>query len=125
MYSEDQALSEHELAALAALPRKIAPSDLLEERVVHALRNEGHFGSLRKINRPWMNMSLRIAAAATLFIGGVATGQYMTSRAAAQSADAAALIREANALSSPTTTQPSAQPVNRSGKVVAEREMWL
>jgi hypothetical protein len=124
MYNDDQDLSETEVAALAALPRELAPSDLLEERVVHALRSEGHFGASRKMNRPWMNMSLRIAAAAALFIGGVATGQYMMTRSAAQSANDAALIRQANALSSSPATQP-AQSVKSSEKVVAEREMWL
>ena len=124
MYSDDQEFSEHELAALAALPRELAPSDLLEERVVRALRPAGHFGASRKINRPWMNTSLRIAAAAALFIGGVATGQYVTSRSATQSANAAELIREANELSSPITQQ-AAQTVKRNEKVVAEREMWL
>jgi len=125
MYSEDQELSEHELSALAALPRELAPSDLLEERVVRALRSEGHFGQSRRITQPWMNLSLRIAAAAALFIGGVATGQYMMSRSATQSADAAALIRQANELSSPSTTQPAAQTVKSNEKIVAEREMWL
>jgi hypothetical protein len=125
MYSEDQELSEHELSALAALPRELAPSDLLEERVVRALRSEGHFGNSRRIAQPWMNLSLRIAAAAALFIGGVATGQYMMSRSATQSADAAALIRQANELSSPSTTQPAVQTVKSNEKVVAEREMWL
>jgi hypothetical protein len=124
MYNEDQELSESELSALAALPRELAPSDLLEERVVHALRSEGHFGASRKTSRPWMNMSLRVAAAAALFIGGVATGQYMMTRSAAQSADAASLIRQANELSYPSTAQP-AQTVKSSVKVVAEREMWL
>ena len=124
MHSDDQELTGHELGALAALPRELAPSDLLEERVVRALRSAGHFGASRKISRPWMNMSLRIAAAAALFIGGVATGQYLTSRSAAQSASAAELIREANELSSPITQQ-AAQKVKRNEKVVAEREMWL
>ncbi|MGH9420731.1 MAG: hypothetical protein ACRD3J_12210 [Thermoanaerobaculia bacterium] len=124
MYNDDQDLSETEVAALAALPRELAPSDLLEERVVHALRSEGHFGASRKINRTWMNMSLRIAAAAALFIGGVATGEYMMTRAATQTADAAALIRQANALSSTPAAQP-AQTAKTSEKIVAEREMWL
>lgn len=125
MFSEDQELSEQELASLAALPRELAPSDLLEERVVRALRSEGHFGSSRRIPQPWMNLSLRIAAAAALFIGGVATGQYMMSRSATQSADAAALIRQANELSTPAVTQPGAQSVKSNEKVLAEREMWL
>jgi hypothetical protein len=125
MHSEDQELTEHELSALAALPRELAPSDLLEERVVRALRSEGHFGKSRRIAQPWMNLSLRIAAAAALFIGGIATGQYMMSRSATRSADAAALIRQANELSSPSTTQPAAQTVKSNEKIVAEREMWL
>lgn len=124
MFNEDQDLGETEVAALAALPRELAPSDLLEERVVHALRSEGHFGASRRVNRPWMNMSLRIAAAAALFIGGVATGQYMMTRSAAQSANDAALIRQANALSAPPAAQP-AQTVKSNENVVAEREMWL
>lgn len=125
MHDEDQELSEHELAALAALPRELPPSDLLEERVVRALRSEGHLGKSHKIQNPWMNLALRIAAAAALFIGGVATGQYMMSHAASQSAEAAALIRQANELSFPSTTQAVAQPVKSNQKVVAEREMWL
>lgn len=124
MYNDNQELSEHEVAALAALPRELVPGDLLEERVVHALRSEGHFGASRRIHRPWMNTSLRIAAAAALFIGGVATGQYMMTRSAARSANDAALIRRANELTSPRTIQP-AQTVKSNEKVVAEREMWL
>jgi hypothetical protein len=124
MYSDDQELNASEMAALAALPRELAPGDLLEERVVHALRSEGHLGASRKTGRRWLNTSLRIAAAAALFIGGVATGQYMMTRSAAQSADAAALIRQANELSYPQATQP-ARAVKSNEKVVAEREMWL
>ena len=125
MYSEDQELSAHELAALAALPRELSPGDRLEERVVRALRSEGHFGASGSISQTWMKLSLRIAAAAALFIGGVATGQYLMSRSEAQSADAAALIRQANELSSPATTPPAAQTAKSNEKVVAEREMWL
>jgi hypothetical protein len=69
-------------------------------------------------------VSLRIAAAAALFIGGVATGQLMMTRSAARSADAAALIRQANELSYPAAAQP-AQTVKSNEKIVAEREMWL
>ena len=41
MFNDNDDLNEQELAALAAVPRKMAPSDLLEERVVRALRSEG------------------------------------------------------------------------------------
>jgi len=124
MYNDDQNLSETEAAAFAALPRELAPSDLLEERVVHALRSQGHFDASLKIRKRWMSLSLRIAAAVAVFIGGVATGQYMMTRSTEQTAYAAALIRQANELASPPSSQ-SAQTVKGDGKVVAEREMWL
>ncbi len=124
MHNEDQELREHELAALAALPRELQPGDLLEERVVRALRSAGHLGDARRVKQPWMQVSLRIAAAAALFIGGVATGQYMMTRSDTNALDNAATIRAANELPTGSTMQHM-KAVKSDEKVVAEREMWL
>src|SRR5512141_419884 len=80
MFSENHELSEQERAAIAALPRELAPSDLLEERVVRALRSEGHLGRPAHPRNRWISPIVRIAAAIALFAGGVATGHYVLSQ---------------------------------------------
>ncbi len=124
MYSEDLELTDAERAALSALPREIVPSDLLEERVVHALRSEGHFGSGAKRQDRWMKTSLRIAAGLALFIGGVATGRYMmTSSESATPAAARAVSRPAE----PAAIVPDrpSQQVKNTRTAVSVREQWL
>ena len=46
MYNDDNfELTHDEKTMLASLPREMAPSDLLESRVMRALRDEGYLGS--------------------------------------------------------------------------------
>ena len=114
MYNDDEELTAGELEALAELPREMPPGDLLEERVVRALRREGHFSSAR--SRVRLNSAWRIAAAVALFTGGVATGRFLM---APDSPRAAATVSPVE-LGESTATQ-----VNRGGGVVTVREMWL
>lgn len=125
MYSDDNIeLTREEQAALAALPRELEPGDLLEAKVIRALRDEGHFGSIVPRARRGPSLVLKIAAAVTLFVGGVATGKYLLASNAKQSASATAPVTE-------TRDAPAAAPRNESRPapqretVVAVREMWL
>jgi hypothetical protein len=126
MFNEDNDLSEQERTMLAALPREMAPSDLLEERVVRALKSRGHLGTTSKPNRPWARMALRAAAAILLFVGGAVTGKYMLAQPSAAAAVSTAQVKQTN---TEQTEQPSvnkgAQQVKNNETVVAEREMWL
>ena len=125
MYSDDNIeLTRDEQAALAGLPRELEPGDLLEAKVIRALRDEGHFGSIVPRARRGPSLALKIAAAVTLFVGGVATGKYLLASNAPQSASATAPVTE-------TRDAPAAAPRNESRPapqketVVAVREMWL
>jgi hypothetical protein len=126
MFNEDNDLSEQERTMLAALPREMAPSDLLEERVVRALKNQGHFGTVARASRPWGRIALRAAAAVLLFVGGVATGKYMLAQPSPAVTTSAASSQQANVK---PTEQPrvnsGAQSVKNNETVVAQREMWL
>ncbi len=121
MFNDQNDLSDQERAAIAALPRELAPSDLLEERVVRALRQRGHFGTAVRANRSWPRMALRAAAAVLLFAGGVATGKYMLTQTPSA---ASATTRRATA-QVPEKIDNGAQQVKSNETVVAEREMWL
>lgn len=127
MYNDENELTHEELTALAALPREMQPGDLLEQRVVNALKTEGHFGSTRKARESrGIMLAFRAAAAIALFAGGVATGRYLLAPDTAQSASvvqpSSAIVRDRD------TTQPDAKrlQVKQAGeRMVAEREMWL
>ena len=125
MYSDDNLeLTREEQAALAALPRELDPGDLLEAKVIRALREEGHFGATlaRPKRRP--SLALRIAAAVTLFVGGVATGKYLLASDARESASVTAPVTETR---DATVTAPrnDSRPAPQKETVVAVREMWL
>lgn len=123
MFNEELELSAEERAAIAALPRKLAPSDLLEERVVRALRSEGHFDTVARAPRHWARQVTRIAAAIALFAGGVATGHYLLSQPSS-GADTRAVNQ--TSISKPAPQSPAgSQSVKNTETVVAEREMWL
>ncbi|MEO7367028.1 MAG: hypothetical protein ABIZ36_03665 [Gemmatimonadaceae bacterium] len=122
MYNDQNDLNEPERAAIAALPRELAPSDLLEERVVRALKQQGHFGTTGRANRSWPRMALRAAAAALLFAGGVATGKFMLTQTPSA---ASASIKQASVATPPQKIDNGAQQVKSKETVVAEREMWL
>ena len=122
MYSdEDEMLTAEERALLTSLPREMAPSDMLEERVVRALRKDGYLGSAaRSTNERLMNV-LRIAAAIALFAGGVAAGRYLITPEVPASASV-----QQPARSRVTDTLPrNSRSVPARETIVAEREMWM
>ena len=77
--SEEEDLTPGERAAFQALQQRTEPSRLLEERTERALRE---LGLLRKPRRRFGPSQLvaAVAAAAVLYLGGVATGQWLASR---------------------------------------------
>jgi hypothetical protein len=125
MFSENHELNQQERAAIAALPRQLTPSDLLEERVVRALRHEGHFAT--RASRHWARPLTSVAAAVALFAGGVLTGRYALSQqeTGRQAAKQTAPVNQAIG-SNPAPDNPVGTQTVKNGKaVVAEREMWL
>ena len=125
MYSDDNVeLTRDEQAALAALPRELEPGDLLEAKVIRALRGEGHFGSILPRTKRASSLALKIAAAVTLFVGGVATGKYLLASNAPQRASATAPVTETR---DATVAAPrnESRPAPQKETVVAVREMWL
>lgn len=123
MFNDDSDLSEQERSALAALPRELAPGDLLEERVVRALRREGHFNAAAPLRRQWGSRLLRVAAAISLFAGGVATGHYVLSQQSAVTD--ATPVKQASVTSQEKQPSSRTQTVKNGETVVDEREMWL
>lgn len=124
MHTDDEnELTAEERMLLSALPREIAPGDLLEERVVRALRKEGHLGGIRARGIRGLSVALRIAAALALFAGGVVTGRYLMMPDAPQSAS----VASPSSVRAQDTTPASngSIPVRGNVTVVAEREMWL
>jgi len=124
MFSSEDDLTSTERAAFAALPRETPPGDMLEERIVRALRNEGHFGaSLSKASRR-IALGWRIAAALMLFAGGVATGRYLLAPASPRAATLSPVDRAGNGAGASPSQQAPATSVRSNEKVVAV-EMWL
>ena len=90
-------LTPEEREALDSLPRERDPGELLEERTVRALRQEGVLTSppARRAQsgtthvsshvRPWWRSVAAIAAGIALFAGGLSVGQMLGAR---QTADA-------------------------------------
>jgi len=80
----DDELTPDEAAMFAALPRERDPGRLLEERTVRALRERGLVhapGKPRRVIRfhpGWLTGA--VAAGIALFLGGLATGQYLATR---------------------------------------------
>ena len=119
MHSEDaNELTASERMMLAALPREMPANDMLEERVVRALRRQGHLGSGMRQSR--LGAALRIAAAAALFAGGVATGKYLLESDAPR---AASVMPAASGSAQAKESNP--MPVKATETVVAQTEMWL
>jgi len=81
---DDDELTPDERAMFAALPRERDPGRLLEERTVRALRERGVVRAPEKPRRVirfhpgWMTGA--VAAGLALFLGGLATGQYLATR---------------------------------------------
>ncbi len=76
-------LTPQEQAAMAALPRERSPSNFLEERTVGALKERGLLrgGNRLRSARRMQMWALGLAASVALFVGGVATGQWLGTRA--------------------------------------------
>lgn len=80
----DPELTSSERELFAALPREREPGRLLEERTVRALRERGLIQApaqsqpVRRIPMAWMSGA--VAAGIALFLGGLATGQYLGAR---------------------------------------------
>jgi hypothetical protein len=102
MTTEHDDLTPDERAAFQALPGERPPSRLLEERVVHALRNRGVLQG-RGPGRGWVIAGL--AASVALFVGGFAAGQWAMSR---RMADSFVAVQE-------TTARQAAEAVQRTG----------
>lgn len=81
----DAELTPAERELFAALPREREPGRLLEERTVRALRERGLLHAAqapaadarRTLRFPAAWMSGAVAAGIALFLGGLATGQYL------------------------------------------------
>ena len=78
----DDELSPAERQAFSALEKRNEPSRLLEERTVRALRELGLLKARRRFNFP--RLIAAVAAGAVLYLGGLATGQWLTNRQTTQ-----------------------------------------
>lgn len=99
--SDERELTPEERLAFQKLPREAEASDLLEERIVRSLKDEGilgrqpvsgvgghpasHPGSSHRNPwlRPWM-ATAAVAASLALFTSGIFLGQWMGTRSTAQ-----------------------------------------
>jgi len=94
---------------LAALPRERQPSRLLEERTVRALREEGHLAPPGRPRRAWLIPA--VAAGLLLFLGGIATGQWLATR---QTAHALTALQRESALHAAAAVQQAGSAYTRS-----------
>jgi hypothetical protein len=117
-------LTREEASLLAALPREMVPGDLLEKRVIRALRDEGHFGGAHSRTSRGVSLAWKIAAAITLFAGGVVTGRYASAPEAPATSSITAPVTEASRALKDAPRNDT-RPVQQTETVVAEREMWL
>jgi len=80
MYDDD--LTPEERSALQALPRERSPSDLLEQRTVHALHARGllRVSRSRRMFFPPAWVGAAAAASVALFASGFAFGQWLEGR---------------------------------------------
>jgi hypothetical protein len=79
----DHDLTPAEQQAFAALEKMNEPSRLLEERTVRALQEEGLLrGRGRRF--PTWRLTAAVAAGAVLYLGGLATGQWLATRQTTQ-----------------------------------------
>jgi len=81
----DSTLTPEERAAFAALPKTREPTRLMEERTVTALAEHGLLGREQQPRRRILAVAVGVAAAAALFVGGIAVGQWLGTRAVANS----------------------------------------
>jgi hypothetical protein len=78
---EDE-LTPNERQAFAALEKHNQPSRLLEERTVRALQAQGLLREKRRVTASWLAAAM--AAGAVLYLGGLATGQWLATRQTTQ-----------------------------------------
>jgi hypothetical protein len=108
--SHEDELTPAERDALARMPREMEPPRMLEERMVKALRAEGALTPARWSRWPMPRLFAAAAAGLLLYLGGLATGQWLAAR---QTADAIKDLRHDNALQAATLVQ-------RTGSAYAE-----
>jgi hypothetical protein len=99
---------EHELDpierdALAALPKERDPGPELRARVVEALRERGAFGANAPLARGPLPVLLRVAAAALVFLAGVAVGVALPGDGSGGGGDAATEGAVPDVTRAPTT----------------------
>jgi len=88
----EEPLTPAERAAFAALPRAAEISDVAEERTVQALRARGLLGARRRPGpMRWLRRSLQLAAALTLFLGGLLVGRRLGPPRSPEAGSAAAV----------------------------------
>ena len=100
--SHEDELTQAERDALAKMPRELEPSRLLEERTIKALRGEGLLTPARWSRRPVPRLFVAAAAGLLLYLGGLATGQWLAAR---QTAAALNVLHQDNALQAATLVQ--------------------
>ena len=71
-------LTPDERQAFAALEKMNEPSRLLEERTVRSLQAQGLLRKRRRFSPSWLVAA--VAAGAVLYLGGLATGQWLANR---------------------------------------------
>lgn len=108
--SHEDELTQAEREALARLPRELDPPRALEERTVRALRAEGSLTHARWSRRSGPRFLMAAAAAVLLYLGGVVTGQWLTTR---QTVNALNRMQRDNAMQ-------AAALVQRTGTAYAE-----
>ena len=77
---EEIELTDAERAAFAALPRERPVSDLLEGRVVSALKSRGALSPLSRRETRFTTIALRSAAAVFIFAAGALTERLVFDR---------------------------------------------
>lgn len=126
MYNDEEfELTLEERNALASLPREMATGDLLEARVVRALRSEGRLGVAPTRKADSIASAVKIAAAVALFAGGVATGRYVLKSSDAPESASVSAPASQNRDVEKSTPRTQSRPVRQNETVIAEREMWL
>jgi len=96
-HDRDIELTSEERAAFESLPREAASSDLLEERVVRALRSRRLLAPRRALWHRGTRLVAGLAASLTLFLGGTVFGQWLAGRTSAEALSAAREIRRMDA----------------------------
>lgn len=111
----DNELTPAERLELDALPREREPSRVLEERTVRALRSRGDLVRVRRGTPQWLLPGL--AAGLVLFLGGMATGQWLATR---QTASALSALQQESALHAAAQVQQAGTAYARSIAMLSE-----